>query len=126
MINILVVEDEKLLCDAYRKILEKKDYKVDIRYDGEEALKFLEENQPDLILLDINMPKIDGEEFLERTKADKKLKKIPIILITGIIQTKKIGKCLDLGAAGYIEKANSPAEVVSKIESILGAVSRKH
>ncbi len=124
MAKILIVEDEKLLCDAYRKFLEKKDFKVDISYDGEEALNFLEENQPDLILLDINMPNIDGAEFLEHTRKNKKLKNIPVILITGIVQTEKIGRCLDLGAVGYIEKAKSPADVINKIDSLLGVVTR--
>ena len=124
MIKILVVEDEKLLCDAYRKFLEKRDFNVDVCHDGEEALKYLEEHKPDLILLDINMPNIDGVEFLERSRAIKRINKIPIILITGIIQTEKIGRCLDLGAAGYIEKANSPSDVISKIDSILGAVAK--
>ena len=124
MTTILVVEDEKLLCDAYKKFLEKKDFKVDLSHDGEEALKYLDENKPDLILLDINMPKIDGVEFLERTRKIKRINKIPILLITGIVQTEKIGRCLELGAAGYIEKANSPSDVINKINSILGALTR--
>ena len=125
MTKILIVEDEKVLCDTYRQILELKKFEVDISYDGEEALEFLNQNQPDLILLDINMPKLDGVEFLERTKANNKLKKIPVILITGIIQTEKIGRCLDLGAVGYVEKAQSPVEVLNKIDTILGALTRK-
>ena len=126
MNNILIVEDEKVLCDTYRQILELKNFKVDISYDGEEALEFLDQHKPDLILLDINMPKVDGVEFLERIKANNKLKKIPVLLITGIIQNEKIGRCLDLGATGYIEKAHSPIDVLNKIETIIGALTKKH
>ncbi len=125
MTNILVVEDDKFLSDTYRNILEMKGFKVVLSYNGEEALNHLDKHQPDLILLDINMPVIDGVEFLERIKANNKLKRIPVLLITGIIQTEKIGRCLDLGATGYIEKAHSPVEVLNKIDTILGGVTRK-
>ena len=122
MAKILVIEDEELLRNLYSELLEMKGFKVDKSCDGLEALKFLEEVKPDLILLDINMPNLDGVEFLRRIKAVDKLRKIPIILITGVIQVEKVSKCLDLGAVGYIEKANSPVEVMSKIEMVLGAV----
>lgn len=125
MTNILVVEDDKFLADAYRNILELKGFNVELSYNGQEGLNHLDKHQPDLILLDINMPVIDGVEFLERIKTNSKLKKIPVLLITGIIQTEKIGRCLDLGATGYIEKAHSPVEVLNKIETILGNITRK-
>ncbi len=125
MTKVLIVEDEKVLCDTYRQILELKNFEVKICYNGEEALEILDNYHPDLILLDINMPKIDGIEFLERIKANNKLKRIPVLLITGIIQTEKIGRCLDLGAVGYIEKIHSPVEVLEKINSIIGAITKK-
>ena len=125
MTKILIVEDERVLCDTYRQILELKNYEVETSYNGEEALAILDEHQPDLILLDINMPKVDGIEFLERIKSNSKLKKIPVLMITGIIQTEKIGRCLDLGAVGYIEKIHSPVEVLEKINSIIGAFTKK-
>ena len=125
MTKILIVEDEKVLCDTYRQILELKNYEVETSYNGEEALAILDNLKPDLILLDINMPKVDGIEFLERIKSNSKLKKIPVLMITGIIQTEKIGRCLDLGAVGYIEKIHSPVEVLEKINSIIGAFTKK-
>ena len=123
MPRILVIEDEELLRNLYSELLEMKGYTVETADDGNGALNYLEENRkPELILLDINMPHMDGVDFLKRIKGDSKLKKIPVILITGVIQVEKISSCLDLGAVGYIEKANSPVEVMSKIEMILGAV----
>ena len=122
MAKILVVEDEELLNNLYSELLEMKGHKVYNSYNGQDALSFLEENIPDLILLDINMSVTDGVKFLEHIRAVNKLKRIPIILITGIIQLEKIGKCLDMGALGYIEKANSPIEALNKIDMILGAV----
>ena len=122
MTRILVIEDEELLRNLYCELLEMKGFTVYKSIDGQDALNILEESKPDLILLDINMPKLDGIEFLKRVKADDKLRGIPIILITGVIQVEKVSKCLDLGAVGYIEKANSPVEVMNKIEMVLGAV----
>ena len=123
MPRILVIEDEELLRNLYSELLEMKGYKVETADEGNAALEYLKENRsPDLILLDINMPQMDGVDFLKIVKNDSKLKRIPVILITGVIQVEKISSCLDLGAVGYIEKANSPVEVMSKIEMILGAV----
>ena len=122
MARILVIEDEELLRNLYAELLEMKGYKVDTSADGQNALEFLSDTRPDLMLLDVNMPNLDGIEFLRKIKTDNKLKKIPVLLITGVIQVEKISACLDLGAVGYIEKANSPVEVMSKIEMVLGAV----
>ncbi|MGI9554174.1 MAG: response regulator [Thermodesulfobacteriota bacterium] len=122
MARILVIEDEELLRNLYSELLEMKGFKVDTSTDGQQALEFLKDTKPDLMLLDVNMPNIDGVEFLRQINSDNRLKKIPVLLITGVIQVEKISACLDLGAVGYIEKANSPVEVMSKIEMVLGAV----
>ena len=122
MARILVIEDEELLRNLYAELLEMKGYKVDTCSDGQNALEFLENKKPDLMLLDVNMPNLDGVEFLKKIKKNSKLKQIPVLLITGVIQVEKISVCLDLGAVGYIEKANSPVEVMGKIEMVLGAI----
>ena len=122
MARILVIEDEELLRNLYAELLEMKGFKVDTSTDGQNAIEFLKEKKPDLMLLDDNMPNLDGVEILKLIKRDSKLKQIPVLLITGVVQVEKISACLDLGAVGYIEKANSPVEVMSKIEMVLGAV----
>ena len=122
MARILVIEDEELLRNLYAELLEMKGYKVDTSSDGQNAIEFLEEIKPDLMLLDVNMPNLDGVEFLRKIKSEPKLRKIPVLLITGVVQVEKISACLDLGAVGYIEKANSPVEVMGKIEMVLGAI----
>ena len=123
MPRMLVIEDEELLRNLYSELLEMKGFHVETSVDGKTALENLNDTRkPDLILLDINMPEMDGIEFLKIIKSNDKLKRIPVILITGVIQVEKISAGLDLGAVGYIEKANSPVEVMSKIEMILGAV----
>ena len=123
MPRILVIEDEELLRNLYSELLEMKGFQVETAADGKTALEHLNDTRkPDLILLDINMPEMDGVEFLRVIKTNDKLKRVPVILLTGVIQVEKISAGLDMGAVGYIEKANSPVEVMSKIEMILGAV----
>ena len=122
MAKILIVEDEELVRKLYTELLEMKGYKVETAENGHKALDYLSDKRPDMILLDINMPELDGKEFLKIKKADDKLRKIPVLLITGIVQVERIGECLSLGAMGYIEKANSPVEVMNKIEMVLGAI----
>lgn len=122
MSKILIVEDEELIRKLYTELLEMKGYKVETAEDGQKGLDYLNDKRPDMILLDINMPGLDGKEFLKVIKADNRLRRIPVLLITGVVQVEKIGECLSLGAMGYIEKANSPVEVINKIEMIIGAV----
>ena len=121
MPKILVVEDEEILRNLYKELLEMKGYMVDTAEDGKHGIEFLENSRTDLILLDVNMPELDGEGFLKIIKADDKLKKIPVLLITGISQIEKISKCLTMGAVGYIEKSSTPVEILSKIEMVIGA-----
>ncbi len=120
---ILIVEDEEQVRQLYAKFLEKKGYKVETAENGQKALDFLSDNRPDLILLDMIMPELNGKEFLKIMKADNKLRSIPVLLMSGgIVQDDKIAECLSLGAVGCIEKANSPVEVKNNIEMVLGAI----
>ena len=120
MQRILIVEDEELVRELYSEFLEKKGYDVETAENGQEALDFLSENRPDLILLDINMPKVNGNELLKIIKADDKLRNIPVFIITGIANYKEIGDSITLGAIGYIEKSNSLGEVLNNIQMVLG------
>ena len=123
MPRMLIIEDEEILRNLYSELLEMKGFHVETANDGKTALEQLNEiRKPDLILLDINMPEMDGIEFLKIIKGNEKLKRIPVLLVTGVIQVEKISAGLDLGAVGYIEKANSPVEVISKIEMILNSI----
>jgi len=123
MPKMLIIEDEELLRNLYSELLEMKGFNIATASDGKTALELLEDRRkPDLILLDINMPEMDGIEFLRIIKGNDKLKRIPVVLVTGVIQVEKISEGLDLGAVGYIEKANSPIEVISRIEMILNSI----
>jgi len=119
---ILIVEDEEQVRQLYAKFLEKKGYKVETAENGQKALDFLSDNRPDLILLDINMPELNGKDFLKIIKADDKLKNIPVFIITGISNDKEIADSISLGAIGYIYKSNTLAEVLNNIQMVLGSL----
>lgn len=120
--SILLVEDEALLSNLLRQRLEKEGFKTLIARDGEEALKLLKENKPDLVLLDIIMPKISGFEFMERLREDPSVAKAPIIIISNLGQESDMEKGQTLGAAGYFVKARmSIDELVGKVKEFLAS-----
>lgn len=117
--KILIVEDDPFISQMYKDKLRKEGYNVSIAQSGKEGLDFLKENKPDLILLDIVMPEMNGFEMLELAKKDKEIKNIPIILLTNLGQKEDIEKGLKLGADAYLIKAHfTPSEVIEKLEEI--------
>jgi len=120
MKKILLVEDDPFLIDIYTSKLEKECFSVKISESGEDCLKKINQEKPDLILLDILLPKIDGWEILKKIKSDKKLKNIKIIILSNLYQKEDIEKGLSLGADKYLIKANyDPKEVIEEIKKIL-------
>ena len=88
--------------------------------DGEEALKKIRQDKPDLVLLDIILPKKDGFMVMEELMADKDLAQIPVIFLTNLGQKDDVKKGLELGAAGYIIKAHFKiADIIDKIKEVL-------
>ena len=120
MTKILVVEDEPTLHKALEEFLTAEKFEVFSAYDGEDAIKLAKEKAPDLILLDIVLPKKDGYEVLDYLKLDKKTQKIPVILLTNLESAENIQKAFDKGATTYLVKANYRLEdVVKKIKETL-------
>ena len=120
MTKILVVEDDSFVIDIYHNKLSQEGYEVIEARNGIEAMKKLEEVRPDLILLDIIMPYMDGMEVLRKIKKDEKLKTIPIILLTNLSQKEEINEGLGLGASDYLIKSHfTPSEVLEKIKICL-------
>lgn len=117
--KILVVDDEpdilKVVC--YR--LRKEHYEVIEAVDGQEALDILKIQTPDLILLDLYLPKIDGYEVCRRVKADEKLKKIPVILLTATAADGK-EKIEELGAEDCVIKPFQAEALLEKIKKLIG------
>jgi DNA-binding response OmpR family regulator len=119
-IKILLVEDDPFLLSMYNTKFEIENFKVVTADDGEKGLKLALKEAPDIILLDIMLPKMDGFEVLRALKADEKVKKIPVILLTNLSQKEKVKEGLALGANDYLIKAHfMPSEVVEKIKKLI-------
>src|SRR3972149_8965570 len=118
---IFLVEDDLFLSDMYRTKFELSGYDVPHAEDGESAVRMIKEAKPDLILLDIVLPKKSGFDVLREIKLDANLRKVPVILLTNLSQKDDVDKGFELGANDYIIKAHfTPAEVVAKVEKVLG------
>jgi DNA-binding response OmpR family regulator len=121
MAKVLVVEDDRFLVSAYRAKLEKSGYEVQIASDGDEALAVLKTFTPDIILLDLVMPRRDGFSTLEEMKKNADWAKIPVIVTSNLGQKEDIDKALGLGANDYIIKSDlSIEELVSKVQKVSG------
>jgi len=118
--KILLAEDEEFLSKALVYKLKGEGFEVFSAHDGKEALNIARKEKPDLILLDIAMPKISGLEVLEEIKNNKILKKIPVIMISNLSQEKDIKESISRGACSYMVKSNfSMKEIVEKVKEQL-------
>ena len=114
--RILIVDDDKNICELLRLYLEKEGYETSLAYDGEEALEKFTSDKPNLVLLDVMMPKMDGWEVCRRIRATSQ---VPVIMLTAKGETfdKVLG--LELGADDYIVKPFDTKEVVARIKAVL-------
>lgn len=118
--KILVVEDESSLRKSLVEFLAEENFTAIGANDGEQAVSMAKKEQPDLILLDIILPKKDGYEVLAELKQDETTKKIPVILLTNLESPEDIGKAFDQGVSTYLVKSNYKMEdIVKKIKETL-------
>jgi two-component system alkaline phosphatase synthesis response regulator PhoP len=118
--KILLVEDDELLRKIITQKLEEEGYEVKSVVDGLAGLKAVREDNPDLVLLDIILPAMDGFEVLEQIKKDEAIKKTPVIILSNLWQKEDIDKGMKLGAADYLIKINfASKEILEKIKNIL-------
>ncbi len=118
--KILLVEDDPFLLDMYSTKFKEVGFNIVVAQDGEMGLVKAKEELPDLILLDIVLPKKDGFEVLKLLKSDNQTAKIPVILLTNLGLDSDVKRGLELGAQSYIIKAHfTPTEVVAKVKEIL-------
>lgn len=121
MKTILFIEDESALQKTFGEILRQEGYKMISASDGEIGLKLAKGEKPDLILLDLILPKIHGFDVLKTLKENEETKKIPVIVLTNLEEMGDVEKVLELGATTYLVKASySLEEVVQKIKKALG------
>ncbi|MEI7426187.1 MAG: response regulator [Candidatus Moraniibacteriota bacterium] len=120
MTKILLVEDELTLHKALKEFLEEASFEIISAFNGEDAVVLAKSSKPDLILLDIILPKKDGFEVLADLKLDEKIQKVPVVLLTNLESAENIQKAFDAGATTYLVKSNYKLEdIVKKIKEIL-------
>ncbi|MFC1780328.1 response regulator [Patescibacteria group bacterium] len=118
--TILIVEDEESLLKALDIKLTQEGYKTEKATDGEEGLKKFEKKIPDLVLLDIKMPKMDGLTMLKKLREKSKGKEVPVIILTNWGEMDKISKAIELETKYYLIKTDWDLdEVIQKVKSVL-------
>ena len=118
-IHIVVVEDDLDICEVVQFNLEIENYKVKIYQDGNEALYYLLENPPDLIVLDLMLPGSSGFDITKTLRNQSNYPRVPILLLTALSEEQNIVKGLKLGADDYITKPFSPKELLMRIKALL-------
>jgi DNA-binding response OmpR family regulator len=122
--RILIIEDEEPLVSALYKVLGSKGFEISKSFSGEEGLKVALETHPDLILLDIVLPKIDGLEVLHNLRKDDWGKNVPVFIMTNLIDEGKEKEARDLDVIDYLQKTNvSIMNLADRIEGILSGLA---
>lgn len=118
--KILIIEDDKFLRELIARKLMENNFSISEAIDGEEGIKKIKEEKPDLILLDLILPGIDGFEVLGRMKEDEEVSSTPVIILSNLGQKEDVEKGLNLGAVDYLIKAHfTPSEIIEKIKNAL-------
>ena len=119
--KVLLVEDDPMVVKMYQRKLTMDGFDLSLAFNGEDGLAALAKSRPDIILLDIMMPKMNGFEMLKRIKRDKARKDIPVVMLTNLgDRAEDVQRCKDLGAVDYWVKANlSLKDLTGRINEII-------
>lgn len=117
--KILVVDDDPYILMSLEFLMQKNGYSVMVARNGKEAMELVEQTHPDLVLLDIMMPDVDGYAICKHIKSDPALKDIIVVFLSAKTREKDIRKGLDLGAALYISKPFSTRDLMKQINSLV-------
>jgi DNA-binding response OmpR family regulator len=123
MAKIVVVDDHPLIVRLVQRELEQAAHEVHTAADGEEALRQIQQERPDLVVLDVTMPKKDGFAVLREIKADPALRATIVILLTALDEDASITRALEAGADWYLPKPFRPGDVAMLVQRFLGSVS---
>ena len=118
--TVLIIEDEKLIIVSTQMVLEAAGFRVESAVNGEEGIQKAKSTRPDLVLLDIMMPGIDGWETLTRLKRDPETSGIPVIVFTAREHARGHQKSPEMGAADYSRKPFEPDELIELVEKHIG------
>lgn len=117
--RILIVDDDPGIMVALRALLEVNGYQTLVAFSGEEAMEVIDRHHPDLVLLDVLLPVVDGFEVCQRVRENPGFKDIRIVLVTALGSEAHVVKGLDLGADAYVVKPFSNASLVAKVKELL-------
>ena len=118
--TILFIEDESAIQKTFSDALKKEEYEIISALDGEVGLRLAKEKKPDLILLDLVLPKLDGFQVLQSLKSNETTRAIPVIVLTNLEQMEDIQKAIDLGAKTYLVKSNyNLSEVIDMVKKAM-------
>jgi DNA-binding response OmpR family regulator len=117
--RVLVVEDDPDIRDLVRYRLERAGFEVTVAADGETGLRLAQEEPPDLAILDIMLPKLDGYEITRRLRSDERTRALPVIMLTARAQDDDLARGFAVGADDYLRKPFSPQELRSRVAAVL-------
>ena len=123
MATIMVVEDNELSRDALSRRLERRGYRIVLAFDGEQAIQLARSERPDLILMDLGLPRVDGWEATRQLKADPATQRIPIIVLSAHAMTNDRDKALQAGGDEFDTKPIRFQPLLQKIEGLLARAS---
>ncbi|MGB3988494.1 MAG: response regulator [Minisyncoccales bacterium] len=124
--KILVVEDDKFLRELISQKLTREGYDVKEAIDGEDGVVKVKEEKPDIILLDLILPGMDGFEVLAKIKDDPEVENIPVVILSNLGQRDDVERGLKLGAVDFLIKAHfTPGEIIEKIEKVMKEAGNK-
>jgi len=125
--KVLLVENDLDITRMYQYKFSKNDFQTDIAKDGQECFEVLERDTPDVIVLDLRMPVVDGFEVLSRVRSDQQWEKVPVIVLTSRDEPKEIERALELGATDCLVKHRTkPEDVALKIQQVLAQPTVTH
>jgi len=120
MKTILLVEDDPFVVDIYTTKFKEAGFNIDVAENGEEALRKLKEKKPDLLILDIVLPNIDGWELLGKIRSDLGLEDLRVVVLSNLSKKSEVDKSVEFGVIKYFIKAHyTPSEIVEEIKKIL-------
>ena len=121
--SVLIVDDEPLTQDMLRLMLEPAGFRVTSAEHGVEALEKIQESKPDIVLLDVMMPHVDGITVCKKLRSDPKTAALPVIMLSGKTHLNAVEEGLDAGANRYLSKPMSRADLIKNLKEVLGETS---
>jgi CheY-like chemotaxis protein len=118
---VLVADDEEDILTLVSTIVERAGHEVVSVRDGAQALAAIRERRPDLVVLDISMPEVDGLEVLRRVRADGETRELPVLLLSARAQEADVRRGFDTGASAYVKKPFSPSDLARRVDELLEA-----